>query len=107
MYGNALYEHSKFAVKNFYLRKGELITTSKYSSIYSMRAWLVEEVEAKNSCYLVCSSSYFSYSKPPVCGEVSSLTAISRMLALEERCTLTMPDIGCPEYIGGLCWWRD
>lgn len=49
MYGDGLEEHSKSAVKTFYLQNGELITTSKPSCIGSMRSWMAEAVKAKNS----------------------------------------------------------
>lgn len=103
MYGDGLEGHSKSAVKNFYLQNGQLITTSKPSSIESMRAWLSDAVKAKNSSYMVCTESYFSYCNYSSPQDRSDMMARPRNIALEDLCLRAMPDIGCPEFIAGLC----
>lgn len=113
MFGDGYEENSKVAIKNFYLQKGQFITTSKPSSIESMRKWMTEVVKTKNSCYMGCFTNYangcHSYPSWWTTGKraFSTLMESPQKLSLEGRCLRAMPDLGCPEYIAGLCWWND
>ena len=101
MFGENTKEHSKTAVKNFYLQNGARITTDKASSVASMQTWLVKVV---STCYLTCAPDYYtSLTKYVSFSAQSDDTDAAR----EYRSLRAMPDIGCPEYIAGLCWWRD
>lgn len=103
-------DSAKIMVSNFYTSEGHRLTSD--SSVEQVKTFLLSQM----SSYLISPqestlppSIAFVTTNIPLYAKISyhSQKSAPASFQMLERALKAMPDIGCPEYIAGDCWWRD
>lgn len=103
-------DSAKIMVNNFFASEGLRLTSD--SSVEQVKTFLLSQMSyysQQPQQAVFPPSTIFVTTNIPLYAKISyhsqrSNSASSEML---DRALKAMPDIGCPEYIAGDCWWRD